>query len=719
MSHASRLALGLSLLTLSPLAHAQWSQTSGPKGWQIQDIVSIGSTLYAGTMWGGTVFVSTDGGVGWRSASSGLPAGGNGLLFLGKVGTALFAGTNEGLFRSVDGGSSWSGVKTGLAESSSGWYWSYDIAPLGSRVFLAGQDGVYESRDGGIHWFASNQEPPYTQGSSGGGRFAAADTFLFFGGRHGLFRTSLNSTAWTPINLGVPDTIVSSIAFVGNSLLVSARPKNSGPLQTVLRSTDIGTTWTHADDGLPDTLYGTLKSIESDLYQIEWGRTYRSSDLGDSWSPVMDTLADIWTANGVRYAQKKWASGDETLLQSTDHGATWAPLSEPAIGQRISALSAKGNRIVAATWNDEWDYSTTDRGNSWTRLGRERVNLNVSSLAFCGPYLIAGGTSTDGGIDISSDNGSTWTRVTNGSDAQIEYLAVNSPYVFASGNGMWVSTDCGLTWATRNTGLRSGTPYLGAMAMVNGKLFVAENGGYWGDSVFVSSDRGSSWRPAGRLGWSLYVPVSSLLTEGGALFAGTGDPLGRGNGIWKSTDDGKTWTQTVTGLGDSVVLDLAASRGTIFAGTQDKGVFASTDAGESWMPASDGLSCPHINRLLVHGQDLYAGTINEGVWRRPLSELTGVHALRLATPSTFRLGQNYPNPFNPSTTITFELPKSSDVRLTVFDLLGREVAVLVNERREAGGHAATFDASALSSGVYVYRLEAGGAVLSRKCLLLK
>jgi hypothetical protein len=352
-------------------------------------------------------------------------------------------------------------------------------------------------------------------------------------------------------------------------------------------------------------------------------------------------------------------------------------------------------------------------------MSRDRVNLNVSSFAFCGPYLIAGGTSTDGGIDISTDNGLTWTRVTNGSDAQIDYLAVDSPYVFASGNGMWVSSDCGLTWTTRNAGLRSPTPYLGAMAMLNGKLFVAESGGYWVDSVFVSSDRGSSWKPAGPLGRSRYVPVSSLLTEGGALFAGTGDGLARGNGIWKSTDEGRTWTQKMTGLGDSVVNDLAASRGTIFAGTADKGVFASTDAGESWRPVNEGLGCPHINRLLVHGQDLYAGSTNEGVWRRLLSEVTGVGGELQANPTAFRLGQNYPNPFNPSTTITYELPEASVARLNVYDMLGREVSVLVNERRDAGVHQVKFDGSGLSSGVYLYRLQAGTFVQTRKLLLLQ
>jgi hypothetical protein len=89
------------------------------------------------------------------------------------------------------------------------------------------------------------------------------------------------------------------------------------------------------------------------------------------------------------------------------------------------------------------------------------------------------------------------------------------------------------------------------------------------------------------------------------------------------------------------------------------------------------------------------------------------------SPVSYQLQQNYPNPFNPSTTIKYQLPKSSAVRLSVFDMLGREVAVLVNERREAGVYEVRFEGSALSSGVYFYRLQAGDFIQSKKLMILK
>lgn len=88
-------------------------------------------------------------------------------------------------------------------------------------------------------------------------------------------------------------------------------------------------------------------------------------------------------------------------------------------------------------------------------------------------------------------------------------------------------------------------------------------------------------------------------------------------------------------------------------------------------------------------------------------------------PSQYNLKQNYPNPFNPATQITYELPQASEVRLEVFDMSGRQVASIVNERVSAGTHTANFDASRLSSGVYLYRLQAGSVVLTRKLTLIK
>ncbi|HKJ30830.1 MAG TPA: T9SS type A sorting domain-containing protein, partial [Balneolales bacterium] len=81
--------------------------------------------------------------------------------------------------------------------------------------------------------------------------------------------------------------------------------------------------------------------------------------------------------------------------------------------------------------------------------------------------------------------------------------------------------------------------------------------------------------------------------------------------------------------------------------------------------------------------------------------------------------QNYPNPFNPTTRIAFDVPKKSEVSLKVYDMLGRKVATLVNQDKAAGHYTLNFDAQHLSSGVYIYRLQVGNKVISKKMTLIK
>jgi hypothetical protein len=99
--------------------------------------------------------------------------------------------------------------------------------------------------------------------------------------------------------------------------------------------------------------------------------------------------------------------------------------------------------------------------------------------------------------------------------------------------------------------------------------------------------------------------------------------------------------------------------------------------------------------------------------------LTGNGEIVSQTPTNFNLSQNYPNPFNPTTKISYALPKSGLVTLKVYDILGREAAMLVNEYKNAGNYTVDFSASNYTSGVYFYKLEVNGISEVKKMLLLK
>jgi hypothetical protein len=99
--------------------------------------------------------------------------------------------------------------------------------------------------------------------------------------------------------------------------------------------------------------------------------------------------------------------------------------------------------------------------------------------------------------------------------------------------------------------------------------------------------------------------------------------------------------------------------------------------------------------------------------------VTAVEEDKAEVPSAFSLSQNHPNPFNPITTITYDLLRSSDVSLTVYTIAGQRVGVLVDAYQQPGHHRVFFDGSGYANGVYLYRLEAGSFVDTKRMLLLK
>jgi hypothetical protein len=135
-----------------------------------------------------------------------------------------------------------------------------------------------------------------------------------------------------------------------------------------------------------------------------------------------------------------------------------------------------------------------------------------------------------------------------------------------------------------------------------------------------------------------------------------------------------------------------------------------------------------INSAIQTSENYYLAA---GTYNKSSPELTKVFLAKVIPPLTdlrksgdifinnYSLSQNYPNPFNPITTIEFDLPKTSDVILKVFNILGEEVATLVSDRLTADSYSYEWDASNLASGVYLYRLQAGEYVAARKMMLLR
>lgn len=395
--------------------------------------------------------------------------------------------------------------------------------------------------------------------------------------------------------------------------------------------------------------------------------------------------------------------------------AQWIKTSLPDNGNgsnQVYCFAVSGANLFAGTAGGV--FRSTDNGTTWT----SSTGIPVYAFSVSGTNVFAGtSTMTYGGIIRSTDNGTTWTGMGLGYFS-VGALANINGYFFAGtcGGGIFLSTTNGASWTQVDT--------TGLMNYCVGALAVSPNGtggtsifaGINGNGVFLTTNFGENWTPVSSGLTDLHI--LSLCVSGTSLFAGSD-----GSGMFRSTNSGMKWTAINTGLTNYFVWAFAVSGTNLFAG--GGGVFLSTNNGTNWNAVSTGLTdmySMNVNALAVYGTNLFAGTM-EGVWRRPLSEMiTGVKETNGDLPAKFSVSQNYPNPFNPTTVINYQLAASSFVTLKVYDVLGREVATLVNGRQSTGYHNANFEGRKFSSGVYLFRLEAirsdGGSFIDTKRMVL-
>lgn len=284
------------------------------------------------------------------------------------------------------------------------------------------------------------------------------------------------------------------------------------------------------------------------------------------------------------------------------------------------------------------------------------------------------------------------------------YVQGNTVYTTGY-SGVAKSADGGLNWTSLSPGFSFGETGLDIWADGTNVLS--------GTSVsrHRSSDDGATWT----------APVNGFGSGGVSSFAQIDSTLFAGNlnAVYKSTDHGANWTSTGA-LGASIgVQSLVAAGLDLFAGTSD-GVYRSSNQGGTWTPINQGLaSKTFVRKIAADDQYLYAGTNTRSVWRRLLSEITAVEEISSNLPAEFGLSQNYPNPFNPRTSFNFRVLERGLVTLRICDVLGREIATLVNDELRPGTYQTSWDASGQPSGVYYYRLQAGNVREVGKMILSK
>jgi hypothetical protein len=394
------------------------------------------------------------------------------------------------------------------------------------------------------------------------------------------------------------------------------------------------------------------------------------------------------------------------MFISTNNGGNWSPANNGIVHQDVNALASNSTRMFAGVWRVGLYYSTND-GALWNKSSFMPQNINALLTKDSNVYA-----GVDNGIYKSINNGADFipSGLANWSVMDIEEC---NNYLFAavSGKGVYRSTDSGLNWTAVNSGIT--TLRVKSLITIGSSIYVgADSGG-----VFVSSNSGSNWvaRNSG-------LPIKYIYGftyNGSYLFAATAA------GVYRSSNGGNSWTLSNSGIPASFVSNIISRGANIFAGAAD-GIYQSLNNGNNWSKV-DGIS-PYLypKSLLLTDNYLFSGIVGNGILKRPLSEIIGIQNISTEIPSSYSLVQNYPNPFNPITVIRFNITGfpvgtsgNDKVVLKVYDVMGREVQTLVNEKLNAGTYEVKFDGNMLTSGVYFYKMVSEGFTETKRMILLK
>lgn len=390
--------------------------------------------------------------------------------------------------------------------------------------------------------------------------------------------------------------------------------------------------------------------------------------------------------------------------------------------------------IVVAPNGDMWAATygygilySNDGGHCWTRMNRGLNNLWTFAIerASDGTLFIGIWADGKGGIWRSRDGARNWEFLALPT-RQIIALAIdpnNENVIYAGANiagegALFQSTDGGDTWHSQGQFIQ---PVWSVTIDPDNSDHILV--GTLGDGIHESFDTGFTFAPMGG-------PVNGLANPYvfDMAYAPFGTPYA--GQLFAATDSGMyrydvfTSTWSLFGIGSEAFQfrTMAFSGTTIFGGTWNAGVIEYDALTNEW--SDFGLSDMPVIAFAVHpqSQTLIIGTSGSGVFLSTnfrVSTAIEDEIVGSEIPTSFSLEANYPNPFNPQTTIPFSVQTTGQVRLAVYDMLGREIGLLIDGALAAGQHQVTWEAGDRPSGSYLVRMDAGGQTFTRTMVLLK
>jgi photosystem II stability/assembly factor-like uncharacterized protein len=677
-----------------------------------------------------------------------------------------------GIFGTTDGGGTWKQDTTAF-KAANGWADFIHFFDANSGVCVGdptnGYYEIYTTSDAGETWSRvpeAHIPPPLSSEYAMNHEYTASGNSLWFpvyqsGGGRRFYKTTDRGMNWSVLEFPLwgGSGWFPTLEFQNESVGLGQNSSDG-----IMKSTDGGLSWTL----LPNTSWIALNHQEyvphtSGMY-VATGIDLSRSQLA---SPVSYSFFSFFTVDGgATWARAGDFSGQPDLSLASQNCGWRVKENSP----NIYKWTIPPGRVVAS-WPGSCLFDTVEVGKSGRTIALDVTNFGRDPLSVSQISIAGGNFSVTGQPPLPATLGSlqslkfsvTFTPQENGvllDSVKIVSNASNAPNMFVRLQGMGLKVQpavLGKLYAAAavllSLDIATGTPaMIGSLGgtTLHGLTVRPSTGELYGTSAGASTTQlyriccGSALTALAKT-----FPVGNMraiaFNRNGQLYGAsrygrlyrldlsTGDTIGIGTapgvvyGSIVFSPGGKLWASVIpsaSGKDRIYTVNTTTGEATLVGSTGDSlytpSIFFAPNG------ALYGLKGTGIQTNTVISIDTLTGagtlvfsTGMTGITALTMSSMvTAVEADRVA-PEVFALEQSYPNPFNPGATIRYQVARSSSVRLTVYDLLGREVAVLVDGRKGPGSYEVTFDATGLASGVFIYRLTAGSFVETRKMLLLR
>ena len=695
------------------------------------------------------VLHTTDGGTTLTQLT--IPATGKSLkkvFFTDKI--HGFAGSLDGyIYNTTDGGASWNSYNLGQLI-----YPQITIAYFDALYFTSATEGyvvagkskadyIFKTTNGGASWAIKDSLVSTTAQRWYDISFYDANKGVVIGDKKTIEKYTTNAgNNWT-LSTPIPDNffnILHTVKWLSPTTLITMGEGNdfTGVTTPIYKSTDGGINWVKKTqnvtnyDRVKDSYFknanegiGVGSNGFSKMYYT------KTSDGGETWTPYQGNFAmGLQAVAGIGDVLYSFGY-DAHILKSTDFGSTWSCLKNktPTMFVEIQFIGGKGyavNRTGDFYINDDglgtsWRFVSTS--GIWDTYAMRFTSVSTGFILKANRHIVK-----------TTDGGQTWNTVLAPTDFNSRSIVGGLAFPDASTGYAWTSitdysdynvyktTDGGNNWT--NVYSVSGPGYISG----NTAFYDANTGILAGPKQWIqrTTNGGVKWDTAVVNNFPSAITSKdcediSIIDDSHAWIIGN-------KFILNSTDKGKTWNYIDHGLKgyDTTFYRISFSdvnNGYIVC--SNGLILKTTNGGAAWS----------VDTSLYNDYFLYAIAFNskgKAIIGTSLgyilsSDLTTgvIDGKNGNTVNGFVLKQNYPNPFNPSTIIGFELKTKSHVTLKVFDIMGREVATLINGDRAAGAYNITFNAQntngkfQLASGVYYYRLQTENSSLTKKMILLR